>query len=353
MGGNALRTPSRRIPRAEYQNLLAHVEDGLRGQFVDRPGPVVRMAEIPAYRQKADFGDMDVLVVWREGVDPKAAITQLFEPTEIVHNGGVHSFGIDGFQVDLIGVSAEPGRFEAALNYYSWNDLGNLMGRIAHRLGFKYGHQGLLLPVRDRHGHVACEIEASLQTVPILEFLGYDAQPFFAGFDTLEEMFAYAASTKFFDPAIFQLENLNHINRLRNRKRTSYMRFVEWVAATRPEAGRELVVGEIHQEEALYRAFAYFGRNELRAKIDAAQARIARQEAIRAAFGADTVRAVYPGVEGAELGRLIATVKAVFKDQEAFGEWALTASPEAKNVAVQLARQGLLGAHPGPATATL
>ena len=64
MGGNALSIPSRRIPRAEYETLSINVLSRLWSY-----NRTERAEIIPAYRQKVDFGDMDVLVVWREGAE--------------------------------------------------------------------------------------------------------------------------------------------------------------------------------------------------------------------------------------------------------------------------------------------
>ena len=41
------------------------------------------------------------------------------------------------FQIDFIKVGEE--NWETSKNYFSYNDLGNLMGRLAQRLGVKYG----------------------------------------------------------------------------------------------------------------------------------------------------------------------------------------------------------------------
>lgn len=39
--------------------------------------------------------------------------------------------------------------FNTSLEYLNWNDLGNLIGRIAHKFGLKYGHKGLLYIIKN------------------------------------------------------------------------------------------------------------------------------------------------------------------------------------------------------------
>lgn len=151
MGGNALKTvTTRRVDAAEYHKIKDEVVGMLRGMF---PGHGIEA--IPAYRKKADFGDLDVLVEYFPNPDsPEADIRHRFrgelrkhfKAEEIVSNGPVYSFAWRDFQVDLI--LAPTDEFEMSLNYFAWNDLGNLIGRVAHKMGLKYGHDGLCLPFR-------------------------------------------------------------------------------------------------------------------------------------------------------------------------------------------------------------
>lgn len=227
MGGNALKnTITRRYQADEYYELVEEVKSKLYALFPDASIHVLR-----AYDTKESFGDMDVLIsnVLINGIPPNTKLEykllEQFGYNEIKKNGNVYSFDHKGLQIDLILTSKED--FLTSAAYYDYNDLGNLLGRISHKMGFKYGHQGLTVIVREGD-YVIDEIIVSKNTSQILEFLGYDVVTYIAGFDTMEDIYEYVASGKFFNPEIFLLDNRNHKSRIRDRKRTTYSGFLEW-----------------------------------------------------------------------------------------------------------------------------
>lgn len=238
MGGNALPTKGRRIPASEYYPLAVRVCGAFRNVF-----PGCSAEPVRAYRSKPDFGDLDVLLVADVmPADPRPWIASRFGATEFnppltsqrTRASAPLSFGVDGVQVDLLLHPAA--EFAGARDYFAYNDLGNLMGRVAHRMGFKYGHRGLRYMVRDGD-YLVDELSVTDQMPAAFGFLGYDYARFEEGFDTLLEIFAYAASSPFFDPADYALEGRNHRSRTRDRKRDSYRRFLGWLAQTRVKTG--------------------------------------------------------------------------------------------------------------------
>ena len=221
MGGNALKQVTTvRLTKENYHRLSVEVSQKMRERFPDR-----RIEVIPAFRLKADFGDLDILID-AEGLRENLidVIRELFNPTEIV-TGNAISFDVENFQVDIIPCTSA--NFATSLVYYSYNDLGNLMGRISHKLGFKYGHEGLSFRADDNN-YVIFDFVVSRDSRQIFEFLGYDYDRFLQGFDTLLEVFEYAASTKYFNPEMFKYENRNYASRVRDKKRSSYSGFLEW-----------------------------------------------------------------------------------------------------------------------------
>ena len=78
------------------------------------------------------------------------------------------------FQVDLIRVDCR--HMESAFSYFAFNDLGNLLGRIFHRAGFKLGHKGMCYVVREEgnQSNAIKEIEVTTSWKEALEFAGYD-----------------------------------------------------------------------------------------------------------------------------------------------------------------------------------
>jgi hypothetical protein len=235
MGGKLIQSvfglEEKRLNYDDYFKVSFFVVDRLRSCFGDNHP--IRV--IPSYFEKDSFGDLDVLISKYDWVDYRKLIQSAFKTDTIHHNAGVFSFPIDGFQVDLI--TMEWRIFDAALAYFSWNDCGNLCGRCFHQLGLKYGHNGLTYVIRDYtlgrnpdpNGEVLIESTLSVDPLEILEFGGFNYKHFNKGFGTLEEMFDWVAKSKYFNAASYDFDKLNHINRTRNRKRTSYAYFVEWL----------------------------------------------------------------------------------------------------------------------------
>jgi hypothetical protein len=154
-----------------------------------------------------------------------------------VSNGNVFSFNYHELQVDFI--VTDPKYYQSSIDYFSYNDLGNLVGRMAHKLGIKVGHRGLELVVRepvDYGGHILAEIELSKNYDDALRILGLDVAQFHKGFDEIEDIFKYVASSKYFDPEIYLLDNRAHYSRVRDRKRKTYHAFLEWCKETKPKA---------------------------------------------------------------------------------------------------------------------
>jgi hypothetical protein len=210
MGGNAMKHVGveRKSPK-EYLEIAKQISD-LAPTFAERH------AIIPAYSEKESFGDLDCLVVVSpEIVDLKETLKETFKPTDIQKNGDVWSFDFQRLQIDVI--CSRERLFDCSLSYYSYNDVGNLMGRgVAHKMGLKYGHQGLILPVHADNTHLIGKVELSIQPKEIFEFLGYDHDRFLQGFKNLEEIFEYTTSSKYFNKSAFNPDELDHKNRVRN-----------------------------------------------------------------------------------------------------------------------------------------
>lgn len=189
---------------------------------------------IPSYRLKESFGDIDIIFINNlkisigEFQDKLGAIST-------VCNGNIYSFAIpissnhDIFQVDLIGVPIN--EYESSISYFSFNDLGNLIGKISRRMGFKLGHRGLTYMVRDEENssHNLKEIVITSSWKEAIEFLGYDFNRWEKGFDSLEDIFQYAVSNPLANKIIFDLNETSHIARVRDRKRLTYQKFLLWI----------------------------------------------------------------------------------------------------------------------------
>lgn len=227
MGGNALKLFTRRYEKEEFVSLVSKVIDDLTNLLN------VKMAVIPYYTNKETFGDADILV---ESDDlPTNWINRVLEfysldTHHFKHNGDCLSIVVEELQVDLITTPLK--YFKASLDYFSFNDLHNITGRIFHKLGIKHGHKGISLVIRhrDRSDHILDEIflEHDDAKDAVYSILGLD--PTFVP-QNLEDIYQFVSSSKYFDPDIYLLENRNSTSRVRDKKRAVYRGMLEWCAA--------------------------------------------------------------------------------------------------------------------------
>lgn len=227
VGGNCLKNcVTRRYQKQEYFDLVPSVLDR-----VIRNWSVTRVSLIEAYRNKESFGDMDVLYSTDDNKPfTVETVKSLFpESKEIVRNTNVISFEYKELQIDLIHVPAES--FNYALAYFKFSDLGNLIGRIAHRFGLKHGHLGLFLPIRDEsnNDNVIGEVLITRNYSDALMFFDLDPNRFHRAFDTLEEIYEFVLTSKWFHPDSYDLAELSHMHRTRDKKRTTYQGFLEYI----------------------------------------------------------------------------------------------------------------------------
>lgn len=293
MGGNLFKLGRR--PREEYLVIEADV----RRFLDDLVGDGYRIPRY--YGSKPDFGDMDVVVSNASiealgGWDAfRAAIAEGLGVTQTKSVGGLYSTAFADLQVDYFVRS--PHLFESTYHYLSFNDLGNLLGKICKRLGLKYGEDGLSYVFRrDSQPSYKTALPITRDWPRILTFLGLEVDPWLAGFDTLEQMFAWVVTSPWFSVAPYV--DRNRSTERRARQRRTMARFVEWVEHEgldvrhdyRPE--RDAYVSDID---------AAFPEAELPRALEREREAEARVLVLREKFSGDRVRE-WTGLTGKELG---------------------------------------------------
>lgn len=250
MGGNNLSVPSVRLNKEDFEILSLRLEREF--SYGDT---------IPSYEEKQTFGDLDYLYITESGYGNSQYVVHklhncgltVFEKP--VFNGSVTSYGVSLpqgiFQIDFIGVPNQS--YDFAYNYFAFNDMGNLLGRVARRIGLKLGHNGLWYIQRspDNDSEVLKEHLLTLNWDEALEHLGYDVERHHDGFDTLEDIFEFVMSSRFYDFDKFDLSRRNHKSRIRDAKRPNYRAFLEY-AQTHQKVNNIDTVGH-------YRTY-HFGR---------------------------------------------------------------------------------------------
>jgi len=300
MGGNALNsTFTRRYQKDEYFQLETEIFNHLKHLDASKN---LKVTNIQAYSSKTSFGDMDFLIEYQEGVD-YLNIVNSFQPNEVFSNGKVISFDYKQLQIDMI--ITKPEFFDFSKTYYSFNDLGNLIGRIAHKMGMKYGHEGLYYTYRDNNKNILGKICLTKDAQKAFAILDYDHERFLQGFDTLEDIFEYVISSKFFNPDIFAFHNRNHQARTRDRKRPTYNAFLTYCDDNKDSFEHKY---EYNSDKSTYFAYiqSYFPQfyDEMK-KYNLIHQRKAE---IREKFNGSLVMKL-TNLKGKELGQFMSTIK--------------------------------------------
>ena len=332
MGGNALKEyGSKRLPAERHAKLSKQLENALN-LLLQCAGIDGQAGMIPSYREKVDHGDIDVVLPSNLRTALNDDVIGGFLAAEMgttvwpfITNGGVVSYGIplpEGgvFQVDLIYLPAQEVQF--AVKYFSWNDVGNLIGRIAHKMGLKFGHNGLHMPLRDGN-NLFDTIVVSRDFDEALTFLGFDAARWNRGFNNLEEIFDFVVANPRFATKLYLLEERNHTARVRDKKRPTYTKFLTWLAE-HPEKDSGFEWPQ-DKEEWLGDIFdAFVG---VREQWLEAHSKLQKRQQVRRKYNGLLV-ATFTGLQSKALGFFMREFRSQFKDEEAFEHWALSSTPE-------------------------
>lgn len=195
MGGNAIKHV-RRIGRDEYNEICMELIQLFS---------TIHMVPVRTFKQKKDFGDIDFIVE----TQPTFNITEhiknrlTLQKEDYYDNGPVFSFRYKDIQIDFNYVSSDG--YEMMYNWHGDGDLSNFIGRTSRALNFKYSQKGLCYELR-LGGHHKKSIVISNKIEKILPFLGYDYDIWLNGFDDEQSIFEYVASSPFFNPSYFTLE---------------------------------------------------------------------------------------------------------------------------------------------------
>lgn len=296
MGGNALKNVStRRYQADEYHAICPEILQKLSVAF-----PGQRTAVIESYKEKESFGDIDVLIQSDNIKNIRESIQEVFQASEIVHNGTVWSFDYKSLQVDLIMTVSD--RFDIGLNYFGHNDLGNLIGRCANKFGLSYGHDGLWMKINDGTYEIG-KVLLSTDIKKILDVLGYSYDRYSKGFDTLEDIFEFVVSSPFYTYDIFDFANRNSVSRIRDQKRKTYIEFLKWAVA-RKEIHNQYKWGK--KEEYLQYIFSAFkGTEEI---YDEAHKENHKRKLIKRYFNGDHI-SLLTGLEFKQLGMFMRYIR--------------------------------------------
>jgi hypothetical protein len=227
MGGNALKHA-----KTERKNKIDYLV--IKNFIIEQLSKYVTCTAIIEAPEKENFGDLDILYVHNDSYEINSLINEIFNPIEIVNNGPITSFDYDNFQIDLMKAMTTT-EFNSKMFYFSYGDLGCLMGKMINFYKIKFGDRGLWINITNNIDNkfldVKCNIgkELILTNEPseICNFFDLDYLKWQCGFNTKNEIYEWLASSKYFIKGIFNIENGADRKRMENRK--MYIDFMKWL----------------------------------------------------------------------------------------------------------------------------
>lgn len=322
MGGNALKTGSVRLNREEFEELSGLACKKLEGFYSTKIKPLL------FFKEKESFGDLDILIEKPQKAYKKALERYLekhFSVTEIVKNKAVWSIGVpvgEGriFQVDLIHMKSK--NFGTAYFYYSYNDLNNLVGKMYHKFGLKFGHEGVTYPLRTDNGGISKKIIICKDPRKIYNFIGLSYDKWKEGFNNLEEIFEFVVSSPFFSADMFDDSNLTHRSRVRDKKRAVFQLFRDWLKDS-PYKDKHY---EFNKDKEEYLTFIdkNFPESNILKEKKLFDQEMERKRKVSDKFNGRLVMAL-TNLKGPELGKFLRELKEGFDD---FEQWILDSTED-------------------------
>lgn len=336
MGGNALKiygiTP-RRMSSSEYCELT----DELVSLFSQPDSPLLSLSVVKSPRHKSSHGDIDIkgLVKSAHPSDWKREC-QTFLGSEVGYsNDKTISLLYKGVQVDLEG-HHHPAELCASLNYCDYSPLGNLVGALLKQAGLKWGVDGLSLPVREST-HLLGTIPVTHDACEALLLAGLDPRTWEGGFDNLEDVFTFVISSPLFNNAIFLPQNLNHTNRVRNRKREDYKAWTTF-ASSHPdnltEKNKDQIISATLQK--LHSRFPHVQQEEARLRsIEESR------KASKRMLGGEALQDI-TGLKGKNLGEFLSRLTQSKGGKDNLYQWILATPKTSRDAALRNLARSLL-----------
>lgn len=250
MGGNALKNVNTiRLSKQEYEQLKIEISNILN-ENLDKESQFKYVKELP---EKESFGDIDIIIFLNK-IEPYKFIKDIFYPIEIVNNGSVYSFDYKNFQIDFITTTSLQ-KLNMFDFYYSYGDLGGIIGRITNSVNIKFGQDGLFCNVSKSMEEYDItqtigKIILSVEPQSICEYLNLDYNRYCSGFTTQDEIIEWVKTCKYYKKELFL--HLNHEHRNRARKRPFYIKFMDSININVDDLSKNVIsINTNYQMEAI------------------------------------------------------------------------------------------------------
>ncbi len=318
MGGNIFKD-ARRINKLEYDETCAVI---INKTF----GLSTQINIIKTYNKKEDFGDIDVLIACNSREDREmlyAHILHAFGNPEYSQNTVILSILYNNIQIDFITIESKYYNF--CYNYFAYSDTGNFIGQIFHNLNMKFGQHGVEYLMR-LNDYLIDTIQVTLDFREALEFIGLDYDRYVLGFDTMEEIFEYLSTSKYFSIDIYPLEHRTNTQRVRDRKRKNYQLLLKWCQQYK---GTNFTFAP----KQTYYDLMITSFPNIKEKMTEAWLDYGRRSLIHTKFNGEMISKL-TGLKGQALGTFITHFKQMYVSKELFAKYIVNSDAEDINALI-------------------
>ncbi|KAH8114707.1 hypothetical protein DFH11DRAFT_182006 [Phellopilus nigrolimitatus] len=239
-----------RIPTDTYMNLKSCLADRLKTlyAFVETP------TEAP---EKLDHGDVDFIVCGplpilacsedsadtRSGDEHNLALARVKDTLGARHailaeGHRTSNFAVPAMDGDLelegkfyqvdVHVCADEAEWKRILFFNAYGDLGMILGLLARAHGYTFGTKGLRTYFAQQDDTHISSFPLSDSFGNILPFFGLSMDAWVRGFATIEDVFVWVQSSRFFIPRRLVYANPAREKKAAHNKRTMYQAFLEF-----------------------------------------------------------------------------------------------------------------------------
>lgn len=324
MGGNALKNVKIvRFSLEEYEEVKTEILTLLRMGGFECSVPHSRLG-------KESFGDLDVVVKIRDGVDLYKWIKEVFNPDEIVSNL-VYSFSYpsiasrfdrdnyDNYQIDFIPVKS----IDTAMFFYSYGDLGAIIGKYCSFIGLTFSDDGIgiksrreLIGVDEKIQMTPKLICLTRDPIEICDILGLDYNKW-QTLSTIDDIFDWLMESKYYTREAYEFIPMRKRGRINHRQ--MYQSFLEKIGVKEINNIENKIINpydfEFHKNLLLQ-----YGKWEEMEKI---KSNVLLCEERRKKFNSEPF--IEFGLKGKEIGISMSNFK---KGQENFDLWLDTKTKE-------------------------
>ncbi|KAG6334076.1 hypothetical protein ID866_5008 [Astraeus odoratus] len=253
MGGKAF---SQELPSGSFPRLPQHLYQDLKGRLTPLLATVFSLVGVPPEAPgKKDHGDIDFVVAQPiptgEDVTPElvARVLGAVKSVELDGNRTSH-YALELSQEDAmrippgsqilpssqklylqvdVRVCLDAEEFERLMVLHGYGDLGIMIGAIARSHGLVLSTKGLKVPSPppDAPLYLSGSIHA------VLDFMDLSVDRWKEGFDRVEQIFAFASTSRLFDPHRLRIPQMHTFTKSVS-ERTMYHDFLVWTQGQQP-----------------------------------------------------------------------------------------------------------------------